>query len=198
MIRLLFVGDGERDAATNPHLVKIIVGSDIDASHRAWKELRLAGGGNDRKLKFAIRQARDAGLDGVVAVVDQDKSGPGDRLRSLVAGRTADREMAAPLPTALGCANPHAEVWLLDDAVAVRTVLRLEPSADIPNVRKMTYPKDALEKLHAESPRAVDSIRDILAELGQALVASRCQHAKETGFEAFAKDVKDEIGPLAK
>jgi hypothetical protein len=198
MIRLLFVGDGDRDAATNPHIVRTIIGVEIDASHRAWKELRLGGGGNDRKLKFAIRQARDAGIDGVVATVDQDNSPSGDRLRVLAAARREDREKAAPLPTALGCANPHAEAWLLDDEVAIRSVLHLTQATVIPTVRKASYPKDTIGELHAGSSRADEPIRTILAELAQALVASRCQHTRETGFDAFTKDVRDEIGPLAR
>jgi hypothetical protein len=196
MIRLLFVGDGERDAATNPHLVTVITGLEVNPSHKAWTDLRLAGGGNDRKLLFAIRQARDEGLEGVVAAVDHDKSSGRDRLRVLVDARNKDRETAPGLPTAVGCAIPHAEAWLLDDAVAVRTVLRLDNRAAIPNVRRIDSPKEELGKLHAQSPRADEPIRTMLTEIAQSLVPNRCQHSKETGFEAFANDIEDEIGPL--
>lgn len=196
MIRLLFVGDGERDAVTNPHLVKVITGADVEGDHRAWKELRLAGGGNGRKLKFAIRQARDAKMDGVVACVDQDKSPAGERLRDLVNARKEDREKEVVLPTALGCANPHAEAWLLDDAVAVRAVLQLDNMIAIPTIRRVDSPKEELHRLQVQSPRAGDLRRAILGEIAQALVPKRCQHVKQTGFAAFVDEIKHEIGPL--
>ena len=129
MIRLLFVGDGERDAAMNPPLVEVLTGAEVEATTRPWARLNVRG--YDRKLRFAIRQARDEGLQGVVATIDRDKSSGHDRLRELKAGRTRDRETAPPLPAALGAANPHAEAWLLDDPVAVRTVLGLDNDAAI-------------------------------------------------------------------
>jgi hypothetical protein len=198
MIRLLFVGDGERDAATNPPIVKTIVRSEIRDSHQAWKDIRLGRGGYGRKLRFATRAARDAGVDGLVATVDQDRSARGERLRELAAARREDRETAAPLPTALGCAIPHAEAWLLDDVVAVRTVLRLDHATVVPNLRDMKYPKDELTALHAGSPRAEEPILILLAEIAQAVLATRCQHANETGFAAFVEEIRDEIAPLLK
>jgi hypothetical protein len=197
MIRLLFVGDGERDVETNPPLVKTIVATDIQASHSAWKELRLAGGGHGRKLKFAVRQARDKGLHGVVATVDEDKSPSRERLKPLIAARKEDREKAPPVPTALGCAAPHAEAWLLDDPMAVRDVLHLDNETVIANVRKTKSPKDEIGKLHAQSPRSNESIKTILGEIAASLVHDRCAHAKETGFAAFVAEIKDEIKPLA-
>lgn len=197
MIRLLFVGDGERDAATNPHLIATITGAEIEPTAIPWPRLHVAGHGFDRKLLFAICQARQDGLQGVVATIDKDTSPGRDRLRDLEAGRTKDREQAAPLPTALGCADPHAEAWLLDDPVAVRETLQLAADAEIPNVRDVDSPKNSLTGLHTQSPRSEVPIRTILVEIAQALVVQRCQHAKETGFARFIKEIEDEIGPLA-
>jgi len=196
MIRLLFVGDGERDAAMNPPLVKALTGSDVEPTARAWARLNLGGRGYERKLRFAIRQARDEGLHGVVATVDQDRSPGHDRLQALKDGRSQDRETSPPLPTALGCATPHAEAWLLDDHVAVRSVLELDAETPVPTVRKAKSPKDTLTGLHTDSPRADVPIREILAEIAERLDPARCAHKDETGFAAFADDVRDEIGPL--
>jgi hypothetical protein len=198
MIRLLFVGDGERDAATNPHLVSTLTGSSVDPTTIAWPRLNRAGRGYDRKLLFAIRQARDDGLGGVVATIDRDRSPGRDRLRELEAARAKDRETATPLPAALGAADPHAEAWLLDDPVAVRTVLRLPRDAQIPNVRRIANPKAELTRLHARSPRADETARTILAEIAQALDPRRLSHERDTGFAHFADDVRHEIGPLAR
>jgi len=195
MIRLLFVGDGERDAAMNPPLVEVLTGSEVEATTRAWARLNV-GKGYERKLRFAIRQARDEGLEGVVATVDQDKSSGQERLRELKAGRTTDREIAPPLPAALGCANPHAEAWLLDDVVAVRAVLKLDTDTVIPSLRKTKSPKDTLTGLITQSRRADVSVRQVLAEIAQGLDPARCAHKDETGFAAFAQDVDEEIGPL--
>jgi|WetSurMetagenome_2_1015567.scaffolds.fasta_scaffold286305_1 hypothetical protein len=198
MIRLLFVGDGERDAATNPHLVGRLVSSPIEPRAIPWPRLNQAGRGYDRKLLFALHQAREEGLDGVVATIDQDKSPGRDRLRSMESARVRHRETAAPLPTALGCADPHAEAWLLDDPVAVRMALRLDTHAPIPTVRKTKNPKGEIDALHAGSARSSESIRTVLVDIARSLDPARCQHARETGFEHFTKEVKDEIGPLAR
>lgn len=198
MIRLLFVGDGERDAATNPHLVTVITAARVDPTTRAWARLNEAGRGYDRKLLFAILQARQEGLDGVVAAVDRDTSRGRDRLRELQAARDRDREKHAPLPTAVGVADPHAEAWLLDDPVAVRTTLRLPADALIPTVREVESPKNEIARLHRDSPRCDEPVRTILIETAQALSPDRCQHDRETGFAHFVADVRHEIGPLAR
>jgi hypothetical protein len=198
MIRLLFVGDGERDAATNPHLVTLITGAQVDPTTKPWARLHDAGRGYDRKLLFAIAQARQGGLDGVVATVDRDTSPPKDRLRDLQAGRTRDREKHPSLPTALGVADPHAEAWLLDDPVAVRTALRLPADVLIPTVRQVQSPKSEIGRLHRTSPRSDESIRAMLIEIAQTFSIDRCQHGHDTGFSHFVKDVRDEIGPLAR
>jgi hypothetical protein len=196
MIRLLFVGDGERDAATNPHLVTTIIGAPVDPTAIRWPRLNQAGSGYSRKLLFAIRIARQERLMGVVATVDQDRSPDRDRLRELEAARTRDRESHPPLPTAVGAANPHAEAWLLDDPVAVRTVLGLAPDVGILTVREVASPKDEIHRLYRDSPRAEEPIRAILVEIAESLVPDRCQHGRETGFRHFVDDVHHEIGPL--
>lgn len=198
MIRLLFVGDGERDAATNPHLVTVITGAQIDPTTKPWARLNEAGKGYDRKLLFAIAQARQGGLDGVVATVDRDTSPPKDRLRDLQAGRTRDREKHPSLPTALGVADPHAEAWLLDDPVAVQAVLQLPPDLHIPTVRQVESPKSEIGRFHRTSPRSQEPIRTMLIEIAQALSIDRCQHGHETGFSHFVDDVRNEIGPLTR
>jgi hypothetical protein len=198
MIRLLFVGDGQRDAATNPHLVTVITGAQVDPTTRPWARLNEGGRGYDRKLLFAIAQARQDGLDGVVATVDRDTSPGRDRLRDLQAGRTRDREKHAPLPTALGVADPHAEAWLLDDPVAMRTGLRLPADVPIATVREVRSPKSEIGRLHRTSPRCDEPMRAMLIEIAQALSIDRCQHGRETGFFHFVEDVRHEIGPLTR
>lgn len=196
MIRLLFVGDGPSDAAVNPRLVENMLGVPIAATPDSWARLHDSRRGYDRRLLFAVRRARDLGLQGVVATIDKDKSPGRERLRALEAGRVRDRETAAPLPAALGCADPHAEAWLLDDPVAVSRVFQVAANA-VPNVRKVRSPKDEIAHLHAGSSRAEETLRAILVEIAQALDPRHCQHKRETGFAAFEKEVRQEIGPLA-
>jgi hypothetical protein len=198
MIRLLFVGDGERDAATNPHLVSTIITAAVQPTSSPWARLNRAGHGYDRKLLFAIRQARAHRLDGVVASVDRDTSRHRDRLRELEAARTRDREAHPPLPAALGCADPHAEAWLLDDPVAVRCALRLAGDTPIPTVRQVDSPKTEIDRLQRASSRCDELPRDVLVDIARELSIDRCQHARETGFAHFVDDVRAEIGPLAR
>ncbi len=195
-MRLLFVGDGERDAATTLPLVETILGEKVEAETAEWARLHRAGQGYDRKLLWAIQRVRADALAGVVATVDRDRSPGRDRLRSLEAARTKDREVHPPLPTAIGCADPHAEAWLLADAVAVREAMRLEGNHPVPNVRKVADPKRALNDLHAASPRAQDPALQILADIARGLDPGRCSHRAETGFDRFVGEVRREIGPL--
>ena len=58
---------------TVPRLVKKILARSVREDVRHWSRLNSAGSGSDRKLRFAIRQARDVGAAGVVATVDRDR-----------------------------------------------------------------------------------------------------------------------------
>ena len=207
MIRLLFVGDGKRDAAAVPRLVGGILGVEITGENLSWKEIRLqpksaprALRGYARKLMYAIRAARSRRLDGVVATVDTDTAKPRSRLAKLQEGRDLDREKAPRLPTALGEANPHGEAWLLDDPVAVRKALELPGDVRIPTVGGTDDPKKALNKLMDQSPREIGSgnrIQELLGAIAANVIPNRCAHAQKTGFDAFTKDVGDELGRIA-
>jgi hypothetical protein len=128
MIRLLFVGEGERDDTTVPRLVERIVGSAVIEVTKRWS--RLHAKGYEKKLEFAVRQAQDAGTVGIVATADEDRSKGGQRCRKLIRARKELRQRSAPFPTALGCPKPHLEAWLLDDEVAVRTAMNLTRSVN--------------------------------------------------------------------
>jgi hypothetical protein len=192
MIRLLLAADGERDAAIVPPLVRRMLTAQVTAQFRAWHTLRV--GGDARKLRFLIRDARDQRLCGLVAVVDRDRHAKGARLRRLREGREADRIHYPPFPTALGEADPHVEAWLIDDEKAVRQALKLSP--DHPVRIRPRDPKSELGKLIDASELEFESILVPLAEIARALDPTRCTHARKTGFEAFVSDVKTELGTL--
>src|SRR5690348_7890197 len=145
MIKILFVGDGDRDPATVPPLVERILGVQTIPDPQHWKQLRV--GGYRRKLLFAIRRAIDADAKGLVATVDTDKHEQREKLRELKKGRDEDRTQRPGFPVAIGEACPHAEAWLLDDPVAVRQGLCLPSAADVPPVHKVPSPKEALQAL---------------------------------------------------
>ena len=209
MICLFFVGDGARDEATVPPLVRTILQIDFSTLFQPWARLhaaerrgrpgrRLRGYG--RKLLYAIRAARVAQADGLVATVDRDKA-PGGRLGRLREARAADRQQAPSLPTALGEAKPHAEAWLLDDPAAVREALELPGNAPIPSVRQSRHPKDTLHGLWERSPRreAGPEEREIavLQDIARRVDSTRCAHRRETGFQGFVTEVRRELGGLA-
>jgi len=194
VIRVLFVGDGERDAAMLPALFQGILGVETRPETRIWKEIRLSsGGGFSKKLQFSILAARDRKLQGVVATVDRDKAPGRSRLAELKKGRDADRTKHAPIPTALGEAVPHGEAWLLDDAVAVRTVLALPEVIEIPPKEFARHPQKAIEKLISISTRRDERPREICAEIAKHIEHTRCHTAKETGFAGFVDDVRAEF-----
>lgn len=195
MMHLYFVGDGPRDEAAVPRLVERVLGAEVDTEFSAWVRLH-ARSGYGRKLRYAIRRARDRNRKGVVATVDSDKAPPRERLRELRQARDDDRATSAPLPTALGEAVPHLEAWLLDDPVAVREALGLDPNESVPTIRKAKHPKTAINSL-IEKSSDDRSVLDHLSEIARQCNPDRCRHASETGFKSFADDVNTELGPLA-
>lgn len=193
MIRLVFVGDGDRDAVTVPPMVRAIIGAPIESSTRNWA--RLHGGGLKKKVRFAVLDAQNFGARGTVMTLDRDRSPAGRKMKALMEYRTELRREFPPFPMAFGCAIPHGEAWLLADQTAVRGVLRLEESTPIPSVRSGS-PKESLESLWRGSARSAERPLEVWAEIATALDPDRCSHQKETGFRAFVKDVRREIGPL--
>src|SRR5208337_5149949 len=141
MMLILFVGDGERDAATIPHLVMRILDVELASTSRNWAHLHGAGKGYQKKVRFAVLQAIDEGAVGLVAVVDRDRAPQRGRLRELREARDRDRMERPSFPTAFGEASPHGEAWLLDDPTAIRDALGLDPKVEIPTVLRTRNPK---------------------------------------------------------
>ena len=190
-MNLLVVGDGELDARTLPSLIRMILGRELRATTRNWRELHLLGGnGYAKKLQYLAKECNHAGLDGVVAVVDRDKDAKSRRIQDLRRGR--EESLSRP-PIAIGQADPHGEAWLLDDPVAVARTLRLDSSTPVPSVSKSKSPKDELNALHAISPRATERRGEVLGEIAAAVQLKRCTHAKSSGLAAFADDLRAEF-----
>lgn len=193
MTRLLFVGDGARDEAILPPLVSTILNACLTPEFDAWARLNSAGRGYDRKLRYQILRARDRDCVGVVAVVDQDKDRQGRRLRSLRQSRDEFKMQHRYVPTAVGEAIPHGEAWLIDDPKAVRSGMGLATDTEVPAWRERDDCKSLLETLHAGCPRRNDSARQIWANIAAEIDPARFLHPGETGFEAFAADVRAEL-----
>lgn len=197
-MRIGFVGDGKRDHHTIPRLMERILGAEVEQEccrFQSWKNIRLnRGRGYGKKLKFAVRQARDAELDGVVATIDADRANPGERLKTLIAARQEDRQDPALtlLPTALGEAVPHLEAWLLDDQPAVRQVLHFSADKQLPNVRDVD-PKAAMDELIDESDSTQERLH-VLGQIASDLQLDRCNHKDETGLQAFCDNLVNEFG----
>jgi hypothetical protein len=155
----------------------------------------LHGGGLKKKIRFAVLDAETSGARGTVMTLDRDRSPAGHKIKALIDCRIKLRQEFPPFRIAFGCAAPHGEAWLLADQTAVRIVLRLESSTSVPSA-KSASPKESLESLLRNSVRAGERPLGIWAEIAIALDPARCAYQKETGFRAFVKDLKSEIGPL--
>lgn len=193
-MNLYYVADGPRDKAVVPELVKRVLPTARMAHFRSWK-LHLRGGGYRKKLRFAIRAARDAGLDGVVATLDQDSEKKGRRCQELRAGRDEERldPKHAPMPVATGEACPHTEAWLLDDDVAVRSSLSTPPDQPVQSLKNCKDPKQALQVLIEQFAPNSETL-EVLTLIAKSVDPARCNHANETGLTDFLQDVRAELG----
>jgi len=198
VIRILCVGDGERDGVTVPRLVVKILQAPIASEFRPWARLSEGGTGLRRKLRSAVREDRLSKLDGLVATVDADKDRRRAKLKALNEERGSIRKQEPRLPIALGEADPHLEAWLLDDPQGVREALNLPVSAEIPTVRALVSPKKALDGLPAGSPRRDERALAVLADVAARVDPRRCAHDNETGFHSFAEDVRHEFGAIGR
>lgn len=196
-LKLLFVGEGERDRAAVPRLVECLLGTAVEPGFERWARLHHQGArrGLGRKLQFAVRQALDRGADGLVATVDSDRATHSDKIHDLERARVKDRERGVHVPTVVGEAIPHLEAWLLDDPGAVRSVLKLEANREIPSPTKVKSPKEALEQLCNESG-CTGSIADMLGSIARHIARQRCIHADRTGFGRLCNEVEGELRPL--
>ena len=198
MIEILFVGDGPRDKAIVPELVRRILSIELTQQFNAWPRLHGTASehGYKRKLRYAIRQARERKVDGLVATVDRDRSANRARLAELQDARELDRRSSPPIPTALGEARPHLEAWLLDDLTAIREVLVIPSTEELPLNRKTNDPKAELDHLISNWCRPGDAPMTILVAIAQRVDVSRSQDPRSTGFEEFVGDVQSELAPL--
>jgi hypothetical protein len=197
MIRIRFVGDGKTEARTLPQLVAKILDVEVQpASTEVWRNIRV-GKGYAGKLAFVMRQASDAGDQGVVAVVDRDREPKGDRLRTLRDARVAYRAKHPLHPTAVGEADPHGEAWLLDDPIAIREALQLDARIEVLTVRRTKDPKDVVNSLIRGSKYRHDDVLDVLTDIASRVDSVRCYHMGETGFGDWVDDVRSELGPVA-
>ncbi len=198
-MKLLIVADGARDEASLPPLIESILGRPIEFEFKPWGRLHHEGSqrGYGRKLAYSIGQARSRRADGLVAVVDRDKDRSGQRGRDLTEAREAERQSGREIfPTVLGVADPHVDVWLLDDPVAVRQGLGLSSDAEIINVRREKDPKGELDKrIGAKNDRdRMETLKAIAAQVSP----KRCAHASETGLKSFVEDCQRELANLPK
>ena len=152
MIQVTFVGDGERDAATVPHLASSILGIPIEAKCVHWARLNSAGTGYPRKLRFAIVQSIDAEAEGLVAVVDRDKAKERSRLRELQAERSTIVMPGgtSPSPSAKRPLMATHGYWMTPPRF--EKPLKSTTTAAITSVRRTKDPKTNLNELHQRQP----------------------------------------------
>ena len=87
--QIYFVADGPRDEATLPPLVEHVTGVPCKATFSSWQSIKTHRG-YDRKVRYAIREAKSRGQEAVVAVVDRDSAKKRQRLSRLADQRHLD------------------------------------------------------------------------------------------------------------
>lgn len=194
-MRLHLYGDGPRDEVTIPELLRNLLGFPVNCEFTQWMKLHVNGRGYGRKLAYAmIRAKKNRNIDGVVAVIDQDKDKNRNRWNAMKDKRESQRAGGNLVKTALGEAVPHGEAWLLDDDKAVRDGLGLSPSESIPKVGSGSQkPKQVLEALHKKSPRSEEGSLDVWADIAQRVTLGTCRSPVTTGFKAFAEEVEQQL-----
>jgi len=190
MIDVIVLGDGPRDGATVPHFVETHLGVRVSPKFRAWKDLELARGGYERKLKWVAREAIADRVKWIVLTVDTDKDPQRDKLRRLRDGCDQMPQIGVLVHVAIGEATPHAEAWLLGDQRAVRESLQLPASTVIPTPVAVKDSKKALQELQGQSDRCNDPILEVLADIARRVRPTRCTHKKETGFQSFLDNLQ--------
>ncbi len=187
-MRILGVGDGDRDCAMMEPIVRNLHGAPLTVTFKPRKAYRVGGYG--KVMTMALLEAFDDGFQGVVFWADED-SGREPRLKELRDARNQSA-VIAQTKAAIGIAAPHAEAWILDDAHSVRAVLGLPNDHAIPKVSESNYPKTTLDDLcHQHRPQ--DPVMNLLPEFGAQLALGRMREPDRTGFSAFEKDFKDQF-----
>jgi hypothetical protein len=191
MSHICYLGDGARDNAVLPHLVRSLLGADFPSTFQRWAHLRV--GGFARKLKFAAIAAIEDKELAIVAVVDRDKAEKHERLLQLKSARDQVHAKDPDFPIAIGEANPHGEAWLLDDPIALRQVLRLKDDITIPSVITTCNPKSELQNLIDQSPENWSSTLEAMTAIAEEFQHYRCDCRGETGLAEFVEDVLAEL-----
>lgn len=125
----------------------------------------------------------------MVAVVDRDK----DKRRVAGLHAVRDENQHLGMPVATGEAVPNVDAWLLDDLEALRDVLGVHAQQKAPDFKD---PKTELDRLIDASPLPGDLLPALTA-LARAVRLERCRKADATGFAAFARDVRAELGQVS-
>jgi len=169
----------------------------------------LEGNPAGRLCRDAARTARQCvrfGAQGVVVVVDRDRTPPRGRWRGLVEQKEGLRnhpDRPLVIPMAVGVAVETVEAWLLADEVGLCDALGL-PHPDQPMRSpegldgppgKADHPKSVLAAYLARDTVQGRGFLDQVAAIARAMdldtVARRCPQ----GFDRFREDVLREFGP---
>ena len=200
-MKLMYVSDGPRDEATLPGLVATILGGELPPHEFSeWARVRhpnreeMASRGYERKLQFAVQLASSKGCQGVVAVADRDRDSRGERKKALLSTKHKLTESGHQTHVAIGVADPHVDVWLLDDPKAVREALGFAPDHELNSVHKVKSPKDYLNNEISNSPLPVENISEPLRRIASYVQLSRCNHAATTGFQEFVDSCRRAFG----
>lgn len=151
------------------------------------------------KVRRALFIAEQAGLDGVIVLIDRESKRSPDRAQRLRQGRQGYRRNApdSRVACAVGAACRSVETWLLADSQGRHEVFgdaAANPFTRDPEDRPP--PRILKEHIRSEADRVGLSRSDAYERLAQAARPDELRQRCQTSYPPFADDVRGEIIPL--
>ncbi len=177
-----------------PSLIHRLLG---EPRHVAYRGRRLKdvfharGRGLQKKIKAAMRTARNDGADALAVVVDRDGRENRNRLTELKAGRDA-LPARLGVPCAVGMAVEEFDAWMITDRSAMAQVTN-DGNPQAHDDPESLRPRQAKAHAHKELGSGLaDKYATIAAQLDLDLLKRTCSG----GFRPFAQEVTDRIAPV--
>ena len=213
--RILVLGDGEYDLGpvlgealsprglfALPRLVHRLLSSPTDMAYVCGRfpdvpPVHGRGAKYARKVRSAIRRARQRQCDVVAIAIDRDRRANATTIVPLREGRDAMAHAGFP-PCAVGMAVEAFDAWMIADGKALKAAGG-DPTKGHPNPEKLNgkegtsrHPKDLATEAFGGKAGLARNYAAVAKHVDLALLEKACPE----GFAPFAAEVRERIGPV--